>query len=93
MAVGARAEKERHRSGGDVPCGERTEIALDLDLPGVIGQIENRIAGHFGHVPEQAVDGRRADRGEHRPAVGIGQRQIAHRSASRMLQRAETKLS
>ena len=93
VAVCARAEKERDGTGGNVPPGERAERALDLDLSGMIGQIEHRIAGRLGHVPEEAVHGRGADRGQHRPAVGIGQRQIAHRSTSRIGQRVETKLS
>ena len=72
VAIGAGTEEERRAAGGKVACGERSERALDLDLAGVIGQVEYRVAGRLGHVAEQAVDGRCADRGEHRPPVGIG---------------------
>ena len=57
VAVGAGADEERHRAGGDVPRRHRAEDALDLDL--ALGRRQIEEAGEAlvgGNVGEEIVD-------------------------------------
>src|SRR5229473_1238224 len=83
MAIAAAAEKERHGAGAKVLGRHRAEAPLDLELAHRQRQIEQALmARRNRHIGKQRVDRWGADRREHRLAVGIGQRQIAHHSCS-----------
>ena len=64
VAIGAAAEEEGHVAGDHVGARQRAELALDVELAGMIGQPVD-LAGEprrCGHVDEQIVDRAGADR-------------------------------
>ncbi len=80
VPIRPRAEEERHLARHHIPARERRHMPLDRKLAGVVRQAVDR-AGKprmFGHVDEQIVDRRRADRREHRVAIIRGKGQVAH---------------
>ena len=63
----------------DVPGGEVLEVPLELHLVERRCDVElARIANAARDVPEQLLDGGDADRREHRLAVGVREREVAH---------------
>ena len=63
----------------DVLAGELLQVALQLGFRERRSDVERAAVAHRRrNVAEELVDGRDADRREHRVAVGIGQREVAH---------------
>ena len=73
MAIGAAAEEEGHLPGDQVAAGKAGQVTLDRHLAGMVGEARDLAAepGGLGHVDEQIVDRRSADRGQHLLAVGV----------------------
>src|SRR3546814_5937866 len=80
VAIGSGTEKERPFARRAAAARERAHMALDRKLARMAGQARDRpIEPRFGgHIGEQIVDRRRADRAEHRRAVIGSEREITH---------------
>jgi hypothetical protein len=83
VAVGARADEKGNRARRDVARRQPPELALDVDLALAIRQVdeigEELVARYVG---EEIVDASDADARQHRLAIGVGERQVAHHGAS-----------
>ena len=79
MAISTGTQEARHRVRGCVLGSQRRQLALDLDLAHAFRQIERRCeAEGSGYVVEKIVDAFGADHAEHRAAIFLRQRQVAH---------------
>ena len=85
VAVAAGPAEEGACARRPVPRGKPREPPLDLEFAGMVRQVHRPGQQRaLGHVREQSLHRRRADRPEHLAAVGVGDRQVAHQSSSSM---------
>ena len=79
VAIGAGAQEAGHGGATHVLRGHGADGALDLEFALIGGQIDRfRQTREFRHVAIEGIDRGHADPGQHGPAIGVGQRQIAH---------------
>ena len=87
--IGAGAEKERGRSGGDAAARDTRHHPLDRHLAlrqRHVEQALNPLVG--GNVGEQGLDVGNADAHQHRLAFACVERQVAHGIQPRVLRKA-----